>query len=262
MRLTAIAVLLFSCATLCAAQSPGPQRQIPFAGVESGANWTYEGKTGPLVWGKLDPAYQACSRGHQQSPLDIRSTHLDKSLQPLEFHYIAGPMTLENTGRGIIARVDPGSTMVANGIRYHLVELDFHHPSEHPIKGKLADMEIDLIHRSDDGKVAIVAVRLNQDRGFPNALLSSLWSHLPKVPGTSAKVTDLVSAGGLLPEDRGYWTYIGSEVMPPCAEGVRWYVLQEDLSISRDQFRAFSNLYRMNTRPMQDAHGRRIEANE
>ena len=248
MRATAFAAFLLGVSTLCAAQS--------------GANWTYEGKTGPLVWGRLDPAYQACSKGHQQSPLDIRNTHRDKSLQPLEFHYMAGPMTLDNTGRGIIARVDPGSDLLANGIRYHLVDLDFHHPSEHPIKGKLADMEIDLIHRSDDGKVAIVAVRLNQDRGFPNALLSSLWSHLPKVAGTSAKVTELVSAGGLLPEDRGYWTYIGSELTPPCAEGVRWYVLEEDLSISRDQFRAFANLYRMNTRPMQDLHGRRIESNE
>ena len=89
-----------------------------------------------------------------------------------------------------------------------------------------------------------------------------MWAHLPRTPGASAKVTDLVSAGGLLPEDRGYWTYIGSEVTPPCAEGVSWYVLQEDLSISRDQFRAFSNLYKMNTRPMQDAHGRKIEADE
>jgi carbonic anhydrase len=110
MRLTAIAALLFGCATLCAAQN--------------GANWTYEGKTGPLAWGRLDPAYAACSKGHEQSPLDIRSTHLDKSLQPLEFHYVAGPMTLENTGRGIVAHVDPGSTMVANGVRYQLVELD------------------------------------------------------------------------------------------------------------------------------------------
>ena len=32
-------------------------RLIPFAAAQSGANWTYEGKTGPLVWGKLDPAY-------------------------------------------------------------------------------------------------------------------------------------------------------------------------------------------------------------
>jgi carbonic anhydrase len=248
MRLTAITALLLGSAALCAGQS--------------GANWTYEGKTGPVVWGKLDPAYKACSKGHEQSPLDIRNTHLDKSLEPLQFHYVAGPMTLENTGHGIVAHVDPGSTMVANGVRYQLVEIEFHHPSEHAIKGKLADMEVDLVHRGDGGKIAIVAVRLNQDAGFPNAFLSTLWAHLPTKPGATAKVTDMVSAGGLLPADRGYWTYEGSEMEPPCTEGVRWLVFQEDLSISRDQFRAFSKLYKLNTRPLQEGHGRRIEANE
>ena len=247
MRLGAIVALLLVCPGILAAQSA--------------PNWTYEGKTGPLLWGRLDPAYQACNKGHEQSPLDIRNTRLDKSLAPLEFHYVAGPVTLANTGRGIEVRVDTGSTMTANGVRYNLVEFEFHRPSEHSIKGKLADMEVDLVHRSDDGKVAIVAVLLNQDRGFPNALLSTLWAHLPTKPGTTAKVTDMVSAGGLLPGG-GYWTYVGSELEPPCAEGVRWFVYQDELSISRDQFRAFTNLYKMNTRPIQDAHGRKIEANE
>jgi len=248
MRLAAISVLVFGYATCCAAQN--------------GTNWGYEGKTGPLVWGKLDPAYAACSAGHEQSPIDIRGAHLDKSLQPLEFHFISGPMTLENTGRGILAHVDPGNVMVAGGVRYQLVELDFHHPSEHPVRAKLSDMEIDLVFRSEEGKTAIVAVRLNQDRGFPNAFLATLWAHIPTKSGATAKVTDMVSAGGLLPSDRGYWTYTGSEVTPPCAEGVRWFVFEEDLSISRSQLRAFTDLFRMNTRPVQEAHGRKIEANE
>ena len=233
------------------------------APAQSGANWSYEGKTGPLVWGKLDPAYQACSKGHQQSPLDIRDAHLDKSLPPLEFHYIAGPIAIENTGRGIVAHVDPGSYLETGGVRYQLVALDFHHPSEHPVKNKLTDMEVDLIHQSDDGKMAIVAVRLIQDRGTPNALLSTLWQHLPTRPSTTAKITDMVSAGGFLPGDRGYWTYTGSEVTPPCTEGVRWFIFEQALSISREQLRAFTNIYpRENTRPVQDAHGRKIEANE
>jgi carbonic anhydrase len=226
------------------------------------ANWNYEGKTGPLVWGKLDRAYELCSKGHEQSPIDIKGARLNKALEPIEYHYIAGPVTLENTGRGIIAHVDPGSTIVAGGVRYQLEALDFHHPSEHSFKGKLADMEVDLIHRSDDGKMAIIAVRLNQDRGYPNALLASLWEHLPAKPGTSARVTDMISAGGLLPSDRGYWTYVGSEVTPPCSEGVRWFVYEQDLSMSRSQLQAFTRLFKMNTRPIQDAHGRRIEANE
>jgi carbonic anhydrase len=251
MRTHRIAVLI-----LCIAAMPA------LAAAQSGANWNYEGHTGPLVWGRLDPAYHACSKGHEQAPLDIRGARLNKALTPLEFHYIAGPMTLENTGRGIVAHVDLGSWMEAEGVRYRLVELDFHHPSEHPVKGKLADMEVDLVHRSEDGKMAIVAVRLNQDRGNPNALLAMLWDHLPRTAGATAKVTDMVSAGGLLPGDRGYWTYVGSELTPPCAEGVRWFVFEQDSSISREQLRAFASLYKMNTRPVQDAHGRKIEANE
>lgn len=248
MRLTVIVALVLGFATAAAAQD--------------GTKWTYEGKTGPLVWGKLDPTYETCSKGHEQSPIDIRGAHLSKALEPLEFHFIAGPMTLENTGRGIVAHVDPGSVLVAGGVRYNLTELDFHHPSEHPVKGKLSDMEVDMVYRSEDHKTAIVAVRLNQDSGFPNAMLATLWPHLPTKPGTTAKISDMVSAGALLPADRGYWTYLGSELTPPCTEGVRWFVFEEDLSMSRTQMRAFSDLFKMNTRPIQDPHGRRIEANE
>jgi len=248
MRLTAIAVFVLGFASICTAQS--------------GANWSYEGKTGPLVWGRIDPAYKACSKGHEQSPLDMRGAHLDKNLKPLEFHFLAGPVTLENTGNGIVARVDPGSFMVADGVRYQLIELEFHHPSEHTVRGKFSDMEVDLVFRGEDGKTAIAAVRMNQDRGFPNATLSTLWEHLPKKPGATEKVTDMVSMGGLVPGDPGYWTYVGSELSPPCTEGVRWFVFEEDLSISRSQLRAFTDLYRMNTRPVQDAHGRKIEANK
>ena len=248
MRLFGLAAVLLGFSAVCVAQD--------------GANWSYEGRTGPLVWGRLDPAYQACAKGHEQSPIDIRGARLNKALSPLEFHYIAGPMTLVNTGHGIVARVDRGSWMDVNGVRYQLVELDFHHPSEHPVRNKLSDMEIDLVHRSDDGKEAIVAVRLSEDRGNPNALLATLWDHLPKTPNSSTRVSDMVSAGGLLPVDRGYWTYVGSEVTPPCTEGVRWFVFEQDLSMSREQLRAFTGLFRMNTRPVQDPHGRKIEANE
>lgn len=248
MRLSMIAALLLATSLVATAQTQ--------------ANWSYQGKTGPIVWGKLDPAYRACSSGHEQSPLNIHGARINKALQPLRFHYIAGPVTLVNTGNGIVAQVSPGSTMTAGGVTYNLVELDFHHPSEHAIRGTLSDIEVDLVHSSDDGKMAIVAVRLNQDRGFPNALLASLFDHLPAQPGTSTKVADMINPGGLLPTDRGYYTYTGSELTPPCTEGVQWFVFEQDLSMSRTQFDAFARLYKMNTRPLEDPHGRKIEADE
>jgi carbonic anhydrase len=251
MRFSALAAFALGMATLAAIHSAA--QTTP---------WEYEGKRGELNWGKLNPAYQACSKGHEQSPIDIRGARLNKALTPIEFHYIAGPVTLVNDGHTVVAHVNPGSYIVAGGVRYELVEFDFHHPGEEAVKGKLSDMSVHLVHRSADGKMAVIAVRFIEDAGSPNAVLAELWPHLPRTAGAAEKVAEMVSAGGLLPADRGYWTYMGSLSTPPCTEGVRWFVFEQDLSLSRDQLRVFAALFRVNSRGLQEAHGRRIEANE
>ncbi len=233
-----------------------------FAGAQSGANWDYYGKTGPLGWGKLDPAYQTCAKGHEQSPIDIRGARLNKALKPIEFHYIGGAVTLENTGRTIVVHPAPGSYIVFDGTRYDLQQFNFHHPAEEAVQGKLTDMDVHLVHKSADGKIAIIAVRFAMDRGSPNAVMAMLWPHLPRTAGATEKVAEIVNPGGFLPADRGYWTYMGSLTTPPCTEGVRWFIFENDLTLSLDQLRTFQILFRMNSRPLQEAHGRRIEANE
>ena len=115
MRFSRLAVLVLGMAAMAAAQN---------------STWSYEGRNGPLRWSKLDPSYQACSSGHEQSPIDIRGAHLNKALQPIEFHYMAGSITLENDGHTIVGRVNPGSYIVADGVRYDLVQFHFHHPGE------------------------------------------------------------------------------------------------------------------------------------
>lgn len=245
----AIVVLALSCvAAIAAAQSTTP--------------WDYRGRTGPLVWGKLDPAYRACSQGHEQSPIDIRGARRNKTLKPIEFHYISGAVTLENDGHTIRVRVNPGSYIIANGVRYDLQSYDFHHPSEEAVNGRLSDMDVQLMHKSADGKLAVIDVRLRENQDAPNATLATLWQHLPMTTGATEKITEMVNAGGLLPAERGYWTYMGSLSTPPCTEGVRWLVLEQEVTLSRDQLNAFAALFKINTRPLQDPHDRRIEANE
>ena len=131
------------------AQQPAP----------TGAPWTYYGRKGPSSWGKLDPAYSACSKGKQQSPIDIRGAKRNPALPPIEFHYISGPVTLVNTGITVRVDVAPGGYMVFNGVRYDLVEFHFHHPAEDLVDGKLSDIQIDLVHKSADGKKALIGVR-------------------------------------------------------------------------------------------------------
>jgi carbonic anhydrase len=247
MRSALLAVLLSGIAGSAAAQT---------------AHWDYQGPHGALNWGKLDPAYTACSKGHEQSPIDIRGARLNKGLAPIEFHYIAGAVTEINDGRTIQVWVDPGSYILANGVRYDLVQFSFHHPGEHAVRGKLSDMDVQLTHKSAEGKIAIVDVRLNEDVGNPNATLAALWSHMPTTSGAQQKITEMVNPAGLLPADRSYWTYQGSLSHPPCTEGVHWYVFEQELGISRDQLRTFSGYFRISSRPVQDTHGRRIEAQE
>jgi carbonic anhydrase len=38
--------------------------------------------------------------------------------------------------------------------------------------------------------------------------------------------------------------------------------LENEVTLSRDQLRAFANLFKVNSRPLQDLHGRKIEADE
>lgn len=226
------------------------------AGAQS-AQWGYEGKIGPERWAKLDGAYLTCTNGHQQSPLDIRGAK-PTNLPPLEFHYLAGPVTLINDGHTITGKVAPGSYLLVGGQRYNLVQFQFHHPSEEAVKGQLSDMEVQLLHKGSDGKMAMVSIRMKE--GNPNVVLAALWPELPKKPGTSTTTADLISLGGLFPPDRGYWAYDGSLTTPPCTEGVRWFVFKQEEEVSRDQLQALAALYPRNSRPLQPPHDRKIEA--
>lgn len=247
MRITAfIGVMIGVCAAAGAQTTP----------------WSYLGKDGPMNWAKLDPAYRACRDGHEQSPIDIRGAHLNKALPALEFHYIGEAMTVENNGVTIMVHPDPGSSFNYDGVRYNLEEIVFHHPSETAVHGKLNDMDVELIHKSADGKQAVIEARFAEDMGGSNAILATLWSHLPQTPGTMQRITDMVNPAGLLSGDQGYWTYTGSLSTPPCTEGVRWFVMEQELSVSRAQLKRFADMFRVSSRPLQDPHGRRIEANE
>ena len=143
------------------------------------------------------------------------------------------------------------------GIRYKLTGFHFHRPSEGQIEGKPYDMELHLMHQSEEGQMAIIAVMIEAGREHP--LIQTLLNNLPLEWGTDVSPTDPIDPMQLLPETLGYWTYIGSLTTPPCTEEVVWMVMKQPLQISIEQIEVFKRFYRKNARPLQPLNGRLIK---
>jgi len=67
-----------------------------------------------------------------------------------------------------------------------------------------------------------------------------------------------LNVSDLLPADRGYFTFAGSLTTPPCSEGVTWYVLKTQSSLSVEQLATFAKIYPSNARPIQPSGNREI----
>ena len=221
--------------------------------------WSYKGPTGAEHWSDLDPAYAACNGGKEQSPIDIRNTE-KAELPHLRFEYKSGPLKyLINNGYTIRVNYHDapgaGNLLIVGGERYQLKQFHFHHPSEEYVNGKPYAMVIHLIHESEDGKVAGVAVLLKV--GSANATIQKIWEHMPKSKSSEEEIAGVdVNPADLLPQDAAYYMYKGSLTAPPCTEGVTWFVLKTPVQISAEQIKAFAELYPEDVRPLQPLNGR------
>jgi len=218
--------------------------------------WGYSGPLGPSQWGDLKPEYAVCKTGHTQSPIDIETAQ-KADLPAIEFNYKPSPLRIIDNGHTIMINYAPGSFIRVGGKQYDLKQFHFHKPSEEKIKGKSFEMVAHLVHADSDGKLAVVAVLL--DQGSANPLIHELWKNLPKEKEKEEAPDKVqIDATQLLPLDRGYYTFSGSLTTPPCSENVTWFVLKQAGAISSEEIATFSSVYPNNARPIQPLNGRPV----
>ncbi|KAL4197099.1 hypothetical protein AMTRI_Chr04g186430 [Amborella trichopoda] len=92
-------------------------------------------RNGPENWGRLRSKWVACSKGAMQSPIDI----------------IHGNLGWEKGSAGGIH---------INGTQFVLGEFHWHSPYEHSLDAFVSryDLEMQMVHCSADGRIAVVAV--------------------------------------------------------------------------------------------------------
>ena len=219
-------------------------------------HWSYGGNAGPDAWSTLKPEFAKCSNGTRQSPIDIQGG-IRVELEPVQFDYKPSAFRVLDNGHTVQVNVAPGNSIEVGGRRFELAQFHFHRPSEERIDGKQFDMVAHLVHKDLDGRLAVVAVLLEQ--GSAHAVVQSVWNNLPLEKGEEQAARATMNVADLLPADRSYFTYMGSLTTPPCSEGVLWVVMKTPMPISAAQIDIFAHLYPMNARPIQASAGRLIK---
>ncbi|KAL4197078.1 hypothetical protein AMTRI_Chr04g186340 [Amborella trichopoda] len=121
-------------------------------------------RNGPENWGRLRSKWVACSKGAMQSPIDIIHGNAinDHSLKSLKARYEPAQAKLPNSGHGIGLGWEKGSAggIHINGTQFVLGEFHWHSPYEHTLDAFVSryDLEMQMVHCSADGRIAVVAV--------------------------------------------------------------------------------------------------------
>jgi carbonic anhydrase len=97
------------------------------------------------------------------------------------------------------------------------------------------------------------------EKGTEHPLIQTLLNNLPLEQDTEMAPEEVIDPAKLLPENRAYWTYMGSLTTPPCTEGVLWMVMKQPLQVGSEQVAIFSRVFRNNSRPIQALNGRLIK---
>lgn len=271
--LTFITYSLISCTHIPMNYHKKAKQVVQHTGAVS---WGYEAENGPDVWAQLSPEYFLCAEGRHQSPIDLVNPTPAK-LPPIPYDYRPTSMNVRNTGHTIEVACPEGNWIEVDDTRYQLLQFHFHAPSEHTVAGKPFDIEMHLVHKSEDGALAVVGLLI--ESGRHKFVFDPIWSHLPAVPGETQHIKNVTEDGSLIVDPRfmfspndqvedvapslfgDYYRYDGSLTTPPCSEGVKWIVLTTPIEMSETQIAAFKAISHDNNRPVQPLNERKLLVN-
>lgn len=244
--------------------------------------WTYDGISGHKYWGVMNRAWTMCSKGRQQSPVNISPDDLvyDPKLSEVPFQVDKQPMSgsLHNTGQLLVFKVDPdrASKMPVNitggplSYRYQFEEMYLHwspdsrtssratlYGSEHSVNGHFFPAEIQLYgfnaHLFNNlseamlqphGVVAVSIMIQESDRAQQETNgLKAITSHLKKVVFRGqSQPIHGLNLAEIMPSTNSFMTYEGSTTYPGCWETVTWVIMNKPIYASRSQMRGLQSL--------------------
>lgn len=248
LRFASAAAAAVLCASFASAQEGAPSATPTPPPAPA---WGYDGATGPQHWGTLQAEYATCARGREQSPIDLRGGDFVDG--DAEAAYAPSGGVAVHRGHSVQVDLEPGSSLTVQGVRYELLQMHVHHPSEHAQDGEAYAAEVHYVHRAADGRVAVLGTLV--EVGDADPAWDALLAALPATSGETARLAAPVDPGALVGlrrlADESVWRYGGSLTTPPCNEGVQWVVRSAPMQLSAAQLERIRGLTGPNARPLQ-----------
>ncbi|CAD6258221.1 unnamed protein product [Miscanthus lutarioriparius] len=207
--------------------------------------------------------------GKQQSPIDIVTKQAipNANLDSLNITYGAVSATLINDGHDItLAFGGKVGTITVNGKVYNFDKMHWHSPSDHTINGQRFPLELQLVHKSADGTVAVIGILYQL--GAPDSFYYQLKRQLVEMANNRCSFGEeeshvevgLIHLRSLQKRTGSYFRYTGSLTAPPCTENVVWNVLGKVRQISKEQLELLrAPLPGSDSRPTQPLNGRKVQ---
>jgi len=228
-------------------------------------SWGYKTDNGPANWHKW---YPVASEGTRQSPIDIKTLDVDGASEEdpslVATYEPTADLTIENTGASWMVKCGPVASSLKGGPldakdEYKVLQMHAHwgsvdgQGSEHTVDGVSYSAELHIVHYNTKYKtpenavdkpdgLAVLGVFLKIGDAHPEFEKMSEVLEDIKVKGESTTLKRAVDLDQLLPENRSYFTYLGSLTTPPLYESVTWIVFEQPIEISKEQLEEMRDL--------------------
>jgi carbonic anhydrase len=233
--------------------------------------WGYCENNGPQVWPEK---FSIASTGKRQSPIDINTTNClmrndfgDGNPLKISYPQTFSGLTIQNTGHGwkvdIPDQLAEKTSLNGGPLQHNYRLAQFHCHwgkdcsvgSEHTVNGKSYAAELHFVHWNtslfkspaeampNDNGLAVLGVFL-EIGSETNEELEKVLSQIDKIifKGDKTDIAQDLNIEKLLPENRSFWTYLGSLTTPPLSESVTWIVFSNPIKCTEDQIAKFRDL--------------------
>jgi len=219
-------------------------------------HWAYEGKEGPDNWAKLSPEFATCDAGRNQSPINVEGS-IHAAIKALKAIQKFPAKDIFNNGHTVQINFKEGNMLALDNGAFQMKQVHFHAPSENTIHGKSFPLEAHFVHADAKGNLAVIGVMFTE--GKANPALAKLWEQLPEEESQPITLKNRVMPSEFMPDNKTYYRFSGSLTTPPCSEGVRWLLMKNPITASKEQIDAFKKaVHHSNNRPVQALNGRVI----